>query len=137
MGTGFTTKQVQALRERDGNVCLWLGYDTGRLVPNHRASRGMGGSRRLNTLENAVLIDSLVNGRLESDAELARMASARGIKIPRWADPAAVPIFDQHLWQWFVLEGDTRRRVDGATAIEMMQDVYGDKWAGWSVDWRN
>lgn len=130
----FTKKQVEALRERDGNVCLWHGYDTGRLIPQHRIGRGMGGSRRLNTLENAVLLDSLTNGQLECDAEMARLATARGIKVPRWVnDPARVPVFDAHTWQWWRLAGDTREPITGPQAMDMMFAVYGDGYQafGW------
>lgn len=89
---GFTKAQVREIGERDGWACAWLGYDTGRLVPQHRANRGMGGRRSLNRLSNGLLLDSLINGLIESDADYQAEAIRRGIKISLHADPTLVPV---------------------------------------------
>ena len=127
---------LTALDNRDGHTCCWAGYDTGRLVPQHRAG-GMGGGKSKHRLENLLWLDALTNGFIESDAEQQRMALARGIKISKFADPARVPVFFAHEWQWFLLVGEGREPITGPEAVELMHETYGDKWAGWSVDWRN
>jgi hypothetical protein len=82
---------LDALDERDGHVCAWLGYDTGRLVPQHRQG-GMGGRRGKHRLSNVVWLDSILNGEIEASAELQAEARRRGIKISGHADPEDEPI---------------------------------------------
>ena len=52
----------------------------------------MGGSKARNRLSNGVLLDSLINGLIESDPELAEEARERGIKISQHADPRYIPV---------------------------------------------
>ncbi len=82
---------LKALDARDGHVCAWLGYDTGRLVPQHRQG-GMGGRPGKHRLSNVVWLDSILNGDIESVPALQAEALRRGIKISLHADPASVPI---------------------------------------------
>lgn len=82
---------LRALDDRDGHVCAWLGYDTGRLVPQHRHG-GMGGRRGKHRLSVVVWLDSLINGQIESDAVMQAEAVRRGIKISLHADPEETPI---------------------------------------------
>jgi len=106
MSTGFTAKQVRAIRERDGNVCAWTGVESDRLVPQHRANRGMGGSRKANRLSNGLLLDSLINGQIEADAGMAAEARRRGIKISLHADPRLVPVlYPDGLFYWLLDDG--------------------------------
>lgn len=132
--TGLTDKQMNALRVRDNGVCVLTGADTGRLVPQHRRNRGMGGDRTGNTLHNTVLLDSILNGLLESDATLSELGKAYGTKVPGWVvDPSHVPVFYPHEHAWFLLEGDTRRQVTAVEAIDRMHEVYGDDWLRWKA----
>jgi hypothetical protein len=129
-----TPKRLLTLLDtRDGHVCAHTGYDTGHLVPNHRANRGMGGSKTANRLENLVWVDAQLNFLIEADAEWARLAKARGLKVPRHIDPARVPVFFAAEWQWFRLAGDDRFPIDGPEAMDMMYEVYGDTYTafGW------
>lgn len=82
---------IRALDERDGHACAWLGYDTGRLVPQHRQG-GMGGRANKHRMSNVVWLDSIINGLIESDPGFQAEAKRRGIKIPLGADPEAVSI---------------------------------------------
>lgn len=82
---------LSALDRRDGHVCAWLGYDTGRLVPQHR-HRGMGGRANLHRLSVVVWLDSVINGLIESDPVWQAEAKRRGIKISLHADPEEEPI---------------------------------------------
>ncbi len=111
--TGFTVKQVQQMRDRDGDVCAWTGVNTGRLVPQHRSNRGMGGSKAANRVENGLLLDSLINGLIESDPTYQREAIRRGIKISLHADPLLVPVFLAAEQAWYLLAADgTKTRVN-------------------------
>lgn len=82
---------LKALDDRDGHVCSWLGYDTGRLVPQHRQG-GLGGRKNKHRLSNLVWLDSLINGVIESDAWYQAEAKRRGIKISLHDDPETIPV---------------------------------------------
>ena len=92
--TGFTAKQIQAVRERDHNSCAWHGQACGEesLVGHHRANRGAGGRKSMNVLSNCVLLCSATNGLIESNTDAAIQARVLGIKISSHADPDAEPI---------------------------------------------
>lgn len=89
---GFTKKQMSELRKRDDNRSAWTGEESDTLVPQHRANRGMGGSPSRNVLSNAVLLESIINGLIESDPEWQAEAIRRGIKVSLHADPRMVPV---------------------------------------------
>lgn len=52
----------------------------------------MGGRKDKHRLSNVVWLDSIMNGLIESDADLQAEAVARGIKISGFADPTTTPI---------------------------------------------
>lgn len=110
---------LRQLDKRDGHVCSWSGYDTGRLVPQHR-QRGMGGRADLHRASNLVWLDSIVNGSIEWDPLMQERARALGIKIDREADPEETPI--DHAVHGLVLLRDdwSVRRVTatGSDAVE-------------------
>lgn len=91
---------LEQITQRDGHVCSWLGYDTGRLVPQHRQG-GMGGRAGKHQLSNVVWLDSLINGAIESDPEMQAEAKRRGVKISNHAtDPSLIPMFHAtHGWR--------------------------------------
>ena len=103
---------IAAVDARDGRVCAWHGHscDPETLSPQHRAG-GMGGSRTKHRLSNVVWLDSITNGLIESDPELAREARARGIKISQHSDPSRVPV---RFWDglFFLDDNGGRFRVD-------------------------
>lgn len=68
------------------------GGESDTLVPQHRANRGMGGSRRANTLSNTVLLESQINSLIESDPVWQAEAVRRGIKVSKFVDPRMVPV---------------------------------------------
>lgn len=82
---------LKQLDERDGHVCAWYGYDTGRLVPQHRQG-GMGGGKSKHRIEKLLWLDSIMNGLIESDADLQAEAVRRGIKISQHSDATEVPV---------------------------------------------
>lgn len=110
--TAVPKRVLRALDARDGHACSWHwagACDTDTLVPHHRMNRGHGGSRNGDVLSNLVWLCSGMNGLIESDAELARRARRRGIKVPRngWFDAADVPILHA-VHGWCVLTVDGR-----------------------------
>lgn len=87
-------RALRALEARDGRECAWHGVDgcdPDTLVPQHRQG-GMGGSKRKHRLSNLVWLCSLMNGEIESDADLAEEARRRGIKVSQHTDPVLVPV---------------------------------------------
>lgn len=95
---------MQALRERDGDVCAFTGVESDRLVPHHRANRGHGGFKAGDRLSNLVLVDSIVNGRFEHD--LQKKAQLLGFKISRYAEPDSIPILHKGFNGWVLLKDD-------------------------------
>lgn len=84
---------VRKVFERDGNRCAWTGTESDRLVPHHRANRGHGGRPSLNRLSNLILLDSHINGMIESNHEWAAEARRRGVKISSHANPSLEPVW--------------------------------------------
>lgn len=125
--------QLVALSERDGFVCAWTATTGDRLVPQHRQG-GMGGRPNKHRTENLLWLDSILNGLIESSADLAEIAKAHGIKVPIWvADVAAVPVFFAADSAWFLLEGNGRRQITAEDALDRMHQVYGDEYFQWKA----
>lgn len=78
-------------------------------VPQHRAGRGMGGSKALDRPANIMVLCSDMNSRIESDADLAEQARAYGWKLHRWQSPEAEPIYDRATAQWYLLDNEFNR----------------------------
>lgn len=106
MSTGFSREQSQAILDRDG-TCAMYGSGPqcrGRAeVANHRAGRGMGGSKLANTLPNGCGLCHVCNGEIEADARLAEVARRRGVKLLRTDDPEGVPVWSSRYQQFVVL----------------------------------
>jgi hypothetical protein len=78
-------------------------------VPQHRISRGMGGSKLLDRPSNVITLTSYWNGLIESSADAAAYALSRGWKLRPWMDPTECPVFhvrrgwlmlDDHFHAW-------------------------------------
>lgn len=88
--TGPDPETQAAVMARDGGcVRADAGECFGRVVCNHRANRGMGGSRDLNQLSNLVAACFWCNGWFEDHPEEAR---ANGWKLRRGDDPLLVAV---------------------------------------------
>ena len=109
MANGFTRKQWELIKARDKH-CVWHGpsCDPETWIPQHRVGRGMGGSKSANRLSNGVVLCSLMNGLIESDAALQMEARERGIKLSFWGDPLAVPVIDHTGTAWWLRDDGTR-----------------------------
>jgi hypothetical protein len=92
---------LKKLRDRDEH-CYHCGATSG-LVPHHRANRGAGGSKVLDTLQNVILVCSAFNQAMESDANVANWARDLGLKLSRYASPS-MPVFDNWAKRWYSLD---------------------------------
>lgn len=97
---------------RDNYRCAHCGRND-TLTIQHRAGRGMGGSKKADRLANLVTLCWQANVTLESDAEFARLGRDKGWKISRWDDPEEVPVFYAPEGAFFMLNHrGTRIRKD-------------------------
>lgn len=127
--TAVPKRLLKALDARDGHRCAWHwggACDTATLVPHHRQNRGMGGSPSGMVLSQLVWLCAGLNGALESDAHLARVARHRGIKVPRNGFFRAADVPVRHaVHGWVLLSDDgTVVPVLESVALELMS-VYG------------
>ena len=72
-------------------------------MPHHRANRGMGSFKALDTLQNVIMVCADYNGRMESDADVAEFARDLGHKLSKFMSPAA-PVFDNYSKKWYLLD---------------------------------
>jgi hypothetical protein len=101
-------REFRRYLDRDRH-CLHCGRVDDTLVPQHRANRGMGGRPSLDRPANVIVLCSLMNGLIESDARLAQIANEWGWKISTHEDPADVPVFDAVAGSWWLLGDDFTR----------------------------
>lgn len=107
----MTPKEFQKYLERDKR-CLHCGATEG-LAPNHRANRGMGGSKSRNRPSNIIVLCSLFNGLIESDAAAAQRAKDAGWKLESWQDPLKIPVLDLGSGIFYRLDDEYRRAASG------------------------
>ena len=105
----MTPKEFARLVARD-SYCLHCGA-TEALAPNHRANRGMGGSKLMNVPSNYALICSSLNGLIESDHRWQQLAIESGWKVSRYADWREIPVWDSMAGVWYLLKDDWTRNV--------------------------
>lgn len=89
-------------------VCGCMGRED-TYVPQHRANRGMGGSKLLDRPANVIVMCSGLNILIEQNADLAAQAREFGWKLERWQVPEEVPIFDRATGEWFFLDNEFNR----------------------------
>jgi len=88
--------------------------ETEAISPNHRANRGMGGSKERDVPSNIVLLCSILNGQIETDSRWAQLATKYGWKVSKFANWREEPVFDMLTGQWFLLRDDwSREEVKG------------------------
>lgn len=96
----ITKAMVDKLKQRDP-YCLHCG-EVNDLVIHHRVNRGMGGSKRLDSLSTLMRVCPAVNFLMESDPEVAQQAREFGWKLSRFNKDLA-PVFDKIAGLWFTL----------------------------------
>lgn len=100
----MTPKQFRKYLDRDGG-CVHCGEQEA-VAPHHRLNRGMGGSKKLDTPENIIVLCSTLNGLLESDAEWAGIGREFGWKLRAGDNPAETPVFLPLVGFWVLLTTD-------------------------------
>lgn len=95
------------LLARDSFKCLHCGLDDDTLVPQHRINRQMGGAgiaSKRNRSSNLIVLCHNFNSLIESDANAAQEARARGWKLQSWQDPLFEPVWDSVHSMWLSLD---------------------------------
>jgi hypothetical protein len=102
----MTPKEFKKLLARDVG-CLHCGLDDDTLVPQHRVNRQMGGAGKGSNRHlpsNLIVLCHNFNSLIESDAEAAREARARGWKLQSWQNPSVEPVWSQVKSEWLRLD---------------------------------
>ena len=117
-------KDFQIILDRD-LCCLHCGSTDQTLIPQHRINRGMGGSKKRGSRSNLIVLCSLINGLIESDADWAQTARDCGWKLQPWDDPLQMPVWDQTTQAWWMLDdqGYRRRADDQRSAPKSLTDL--------------
>jgi hypothetical protein len=100
-------KKILKLVQARDPYCWHCGVEED-LVPHHRKNRGMGGSKLLDTPDNLMMVCSLWNGLMESNAANAASARGWGHKLPVW-ETLELPVFDCTVARWYFLLPDGGR----------------------------
>lgn len=101
---------------RDGAYCLRCGTRESLSV-QHRANRGMGGSKLAGRPSNLIVLCIEDNVALEQDAGRAEQARDCGWKLSKFADPSEQPVLDVLERVWFQPTDDwTREHVADVAA---------------------
>lgn len=64
----------------------------------------MGGSKVRDVPSNLVVLCSLYNGLIESNAQAALVAKEYGWKLQTWQNPLEIPVFDTQKREWLLLD---------------------------------
>lgn len=97
----MNAKVSRLVRERDPHC--WHCSTSSGLVLHHRANRGMGGSKILDTPQNMIMVCRVYNDQMESQADVAAAARDNGHKLGRYASPT-MPVYDAYFKKWFILD---------------------------------
>jgi hypothetical protein len=103
MTLGMTKKQFEKYLARDRG-CSHCGIIDETLVPQHRQSKQMGGSKLLDKPSNIIVFCSEANGLLESNASFAELGRKFGWKLTRGQSPETTPVFMGN--DWFLLDNN-------------------------------
>lgn len=121
-----TLETRRIVYSRDAYKCVMCNRSDG-LTFQHRRAVGQGGSKILPSPVDGLTLCAVCNAGCEGD--LQAWALGNGWKVRRWADPARVPVYYQHEFTWYRLEGIRRVKISSAVAMELGCSIYGDEWA--------
>lgn len=122
----------RAVYERDGWRCVACNAGDA-LTFQHRRRVGMGGSPIRPEAVDGATACGTCNQAFEH--RMQTLALAFGWKVKAWVkDPAAVPMYYPHEFQWHRLEGSGRFPISAVVALDMMHAVYGDRYFEWRND---
>jgi len=105
----LNAKIREALVKRDGGICWHCGTD--EVTVQHRANRGMGGSKTMDNPANLILLCWFVNFEMEASDKAARAAENYGWKISRYADPLTVAVYHAPSSSWILLDDAWKRNL--------------------------
>lgn len=86
---------------RDEGSC-WHCGEVEAISIQHRQNRGMGGSKLQDRLDNLIVLCSVLNAAIESDAAQANYARDHGWKLNSWDDYSS-PVFRAETVKWYQL----------------------------------
>jgi hypothetical protein len=95
-------KSFRKYLDRDGG-CVHCG-EMEAVAPHHRINRGMGGSKKLDTPSNIIVMCSMMNTAMESSDRYATMARLYGWKLRPWESPLETPFWNATRNGWFQLD---------------------------------
>lgn len=101
------SKQFRRYLDRDEG-CIHCG-ELEAVAPHHRLNRGMGGSKLRDEPANIVVLCSVINGLIESDAVWALIARQWGWKLRPYEDPLEKWIWYSRVGEWYLLDNDYGR----------------------------
>lgn len=104
-------REFLLLVARDG-WCLECGEQEA-ISPNHRANRGMGGSKLRDRPSNLVILCSEFNSAIESNHKARDLALARGWKLNSWDNPLLIPVYDTYVGASYLLDDNYGRTMIG------------------------
>ena len=105
----MTPKEFRRYLDRDQG-CLHCG-ESEAVSPNHRANRGMGGSKTRDVPSNIIMLCSYMNNAIEANARQQTLAKLYGWKLETWQDPSTVPVYDAPKDEWILLDDEFHRKV--------------------------
>lgn len=104
----FPVLTVARIAERDGAVCAATGVTEGLSI-QHRADKGMGGNPLAERPSNGIILEVLLNVRLEQNADEAEHARRMGWKLSKWDDPTKVPYWHAPSQTWWLADDEGGR----------------------------
>lgn len=93
--------------ERDGYRCPHCGKRANSV--QHRANRGMGGSKHRDGAANLLAFCWAFNTAMEQSADDADTGIKNGWKLTQYQDPLTAPFYDAADEQWYILDDDYNR----------------------------
>ncbi len=98
----MNAKTREALIKRDQGKCWHCGGE--EVTVQHRANRGMGGSKIMDNPANLILLCWFVNFEMEASDKKAREAELAGWKISKYADGTTIPVWHAPSQAWLLLD---------------------------------
>ena len=99
----MTPKEFAKFLKRD-QYCLHCGRQDETLIPQHRANRGSGGSKKRDVPSNIIVLCSSANFLLESNPGFAEAGRRYGWKLSTWSNPLFEPVYDAVRGCWWRLD---------------------------------
>lgn len=100
---------VAIVAKRDGRACAHCGAEEALSV-QHRANKGMGGSKERERRSNGLVLCAVFNSALEQHRSLAERAKRMGWKCSKWDDTTKVPYWHAPSQTWWLADDEGGRR---------------------------